>query len=64
MDYWVVDTGPTSEPGIGGGLVRRAQPIVSTVNTIGGESIDACLEAVVANGGRVLRPESAFPGVG
>ena len=35
MDYWMINTGPATEPGINGGLMPRrdpAQPCVNTVN--------------------------------
>jgi predicted enzyme related to lactoylglutathione lyase len=64
MEYWLVMTGPEGEPGIDGGLSRRDQPGDTTQNTIGVESVDAAVAAIVANGGKVIHPKAAVPGVG
>jgi len=64
MEYWLVMTGPEGEPGIDGGLARRSAPGDSTVNTIGVDSVDAYVAKIVANGGKVIRPKAAVPGVG
>jgi uncharacterized protein len=64
MEYWVIMTGPASEPGIDGGLAKRTEPGSGTENTIGVDSVDASLRRVVACGGKVVRPKSAVPGVG
>ncbi len=54
VEYWLITTGPESKPGIDGGLAQRADPAVSTENTVG----------VEANGGKIVRPKQAVPGVG
>ncbi|NLG28411.1 MAG: VOC family protein [Chloroflexi bacterium] len=64
MEYWLVETGPADEPGIDGGLGRRTSPGEGTVNTIGVDDIDAALEKVLTNGGKVIGPKHAVPGVG
>jgi predicted enzyme related to lactoylglutathione lyase len=64
MEYWLVSTGPEDEPGIDGGLARREDPDTGTENTIDVESVDDVIERVVTNGGKVLRPKGAVPGVG
>ena len=64
MEYWLVMTGPEDEPGIDGGLARRTDPPAGTVNTIGVPSVDEAVAQVEANGGKVIRPKSAIPGVG
>jgi hypothetical protein len=63
-EYWLVMTGPEDEPGIDGGLARRTDPSIGTENTIGVESVDDAVVKVESNGGKVLRPKSAVPGVG
>lgn len=63
-DYWLVTTGPEDEPGIDGGLARRTEPGAGTENTIGVESIDDCLDKITQEGGKILRPKAAVPGVG
>lgn len=64
IEYWLITTGPEDEPGIDGGLARRAEPGVSTENTIGVASLDEALAGVEANGGTIVRPKQAVPGVG
>jgi hypothetical protein len=64
MEYWFVSTGPEDEPGIDGGLARREDPDSSTENTIDVESVDEAVEKIKANGGKVVRPKGAVPGIG
>jgi hypothetical protein len=64
VEYWLITTGPADEPGIDGGLARRADPTVSTENTVGVDSLDDALAGVEANGGKIVRPKQAVPGVG
>jgi predicted enzyme related to lactoylglutathione lyase len=63
-EYWLVGTGPESEPGIDGGLARRTEPGAGTENTIGVDSIDVYLQKITQNGGKILRPKAAVAGVG
>lgn len=64
MEYWLITTGPEGEPGIDGGLARREDPATRTENTVDVESIDEAIAKVEANGGNVIRPKGAVPGVG
>lgn len=62
-DYWLVITGTEGTPGINGGIGKsRGEPL--TVNTIGVSSVDEFAEKVTANGGKVVMPKMAIPGVG
>lgn len=62
-DYWVVTSGPEGEPGINGGIAQsRGEPL--TVNTIDVPSVDEYAGKVEANGGKVVVPKMAIPGVG
>lgn len=63
-EYWLITTGPASEPGIDGGLARRTDPTTCTENTIGVASLDEYLQRIEANGGKIIRPKAAVPGVG
>jgi len=63
MEYWLITTGPASEPGINGGLGLR-QSDSSTVNTLDVPDVDAALEQVKAHGGQVLQEKGPIPGVG
>ena len=64
VDYWLVDTGDASTPGINGGLMPAGGPFHGTVNTIEVEDIDAAIAKVLANGGEIVLPKDAIPGVG
>lgn len=64
MEYWLVMIGPEEEPGIDPGLARRTDPSSGTENTIGVDSVDEAVAKIETNGGVILRPKSAVPGVG
>jgi len=63
-EYWMVDTGADSQPGINGGMMKRPHPGAATVNTIGVTSVDESAAAVIKNGGKVVMPKTAIPTVG
>ena len=69
IDYWLITTGPASEPGINGGLTRRrgeidGTAVIAYVCTIDVSSVDATMETIVQAGGCVAVPKMAIPGVG
>lgn len=69
QDYWVIKTGPASEPGIDGGLVPRrgeidGQAVIAYVCTIEVKSVDQALAKAVTLGGSVALPKMAVPSVG
>ena len=64
IDYWLIMTGKEKEPGIDGGLSIRTEAKPSTVNTIDVASVDKYLKKIVDNGGKIVRPKMAVPGVG
>ncbi len=64
MPYWMITTGPDSEPGINGGLMPRQHPGQPCVNTIEVSNVDAVVAAVKNNGGGCAVPKMAVPGVG
>lgn len=69
MDYWLITTGPDSEPGINGGLMRRqgeidGQAVIAYVCTIGVADLDVSMATVEANGGKVALPKMPIPGMG
>lgn len=64
IEYWLVMTGPEDEPGIDGGLTRREDPAIGIENIIDVQDLDTSLGAVTAQGGEVIRPRMAVPGVG
>ena len=64
IEYWLVMTGPEDEPGIDGGLARREDPAIGVENTIDVQDLDASLISVTDQGGEIIRPKMAVPGVG
>jgi predicted enzyme related to lactoylglutathione lyase len=64
MEYWMIQTGDATEPGIDGGLMTRRDPAQPCVNTIGVESVDQTVATILANGGLNVVPKMPIPGVG
>ena len=69
MDYWLITTGPDSQPGINGGLMKRmaAQNMDSMnayVCTIDVSNLDESVKQVLSAGGSMAMPKQAVPGVG
>ncbi len=64
IDYWLVTSGDTSTPGINGGLMQTNGEFKGTINTIEVADIDAAIAKVLANGGEIVLPKDAIPGVG
>ena len=64
VEYWMVNTGDTSTPGINGGLMKAGGPFTGTVNTLEVEDLDAVLKKVKANGGEIVFDKDLIPGVG
>jgi len=69
MDYWLVTTGPDSQPGINGGLLRRqgeidGQAVIAYVCTIDVENIDAAITKSQSLGAQVVVPKMPIPGMG
>ncbi len=64
QDYWLVMTGPDDAPGGINGGIGQSQGPAMTVNTIDVPSVDEMAEKVVKNGGKVVVPKMAIPGIG
>lgn len=64
MDYWFIETGDPSQPGIDGGLMVRNTPEEVVVNTVDVDDVDAYVGRVTAAGGSVVMTKHAIPGVG
>lgn len=64
MDYWLIMTGDENEPGIDGGLGYDEEGFPNVVNTIDIDDIDAIIKKINSNGGEIVRPKHAVPGVG
>lgn len=64
FDYWGIRTGAEGQPGIDGGLMLRQEGISGTVNTVDVASVDESVEQITRNGGKVVTPKMAIPGIG
>ncbi len=65
LEYWLITTGPDSEPGINGGLTRpREGQSAGTVNTIAVASLDQTVKKNEQCGGKICVPKMAIPKVG
>ena len=68
-DYWLITTGPKTEPGIDGAITKRqglidGQAVIAYVCTIDVPSLDATLDKVMAHGGTLALPKMAVATVG
>jgi predicted enzyme related to lactoylglutathione lyase len=68
-DFFLIATGDDSDPGIGGALVKRHDPLTGEgvrcyECTIAVEDIVAIEQAIVAAGGKITMPRVAIPTVG
>ena len=64
MEYWMVVTGKEGEPSINGGMMKKPGGITSTTNTIGVDSVDDAIAAVLKAGGKNIMPKTPIPTVG
>ncbi|MDX1417628.1 MAG: VOC family protein [Candidatus Promineifilaceae bacterium] len=64
MEYWLISTGSEEQVGINGGLSHREDPDPGTVLTIDVDSVDDFAAKIEAEGGKIIRPKGAIPGVG
>lgn len=64
IDYWFLMTGDENEQGINGAFGMRQSEDDIPVNTIDVESVDDAVKKIEANGGVIVRPKQAIPGVG
>ena len=65
MDYWLIQTGPDEEPGINGGLSKKESGApLATVNVISVPNVDTFVDKITQNGGKIVAPKMAIPGVG
>jgi hypothetical protein len=64
MDYWLMVTGESPEPGIDGALAPRANYPQPVVNTISVPSVNDFAAKIAAAGGKLVQPKMPIPGVG
>ncbi|MBP0723717.1 VOC family protein [Bacillus sp. RG28] len=63
QEYYFVVTGNEGQ-GINGGIMPSPDGEARTFNTVEVSSVDEYLEIVVKNGGEVVVPKNAIPGIG
>jgi predicted enzyme related to lactoylglutathione lyase len=70
-EYWLVKTGPATEPGIDGGLMRRRGPPPAATQAVNAfpcvvdvPDLDGYVARVEHVGGVIVVPKMAMPGVG
>ena len=61
MEYWMIQTG--EGPGIDGGLSKKS-PQSMDINTIDVPNLDDYVKKVQENGGIIIVPKMAIPGIG
>ena len=64
FEYLEFKTGEPNEPGIEAGLAKRSKPEESLTPFINVPSVDNYVSKIEANGGKVIQPRTAIPGVG
>jgi predicted enzyme related to lactoylglutathione lyase len=64
IDYWLIMTGDKDEPGIDGGLGFEEEGFPRVVNTITVKDVDEIIKKIEDNGGEIINPKHAVPGVG
>jgi uncharacterized protein len=69
VDYWLISTGPSDQPGIDGGLVLRrgeidGQAVLAYVCTVDVSNLDDSVKAALASGGQLALPKMPVPGIG
>ena len=67
--YWLIKTGPDSQPGINGGLLPRrgaidGQAVIAYVCTVDTPSVDQAVKKAQTAGGTQVVPKMPIPGVG
>ncbi|NYT01850.1 MAG: VOC family protein [Methanosarcinales archaeon] len=62
VDYWLASTGEGQ--GIDGAIKWRAEPHLSTVNTIQVPSVEEFISRIEECGGKALTPRMTIPGIG
>ncbi|HEY7695001.1 MAG TPA: VOC family protein [Nitrososphaeraceae archaeon] len=63
-EYWEIKTGESNEPGIDGGLSKREKIGEWTTPFINIPSIDQYIGKIESNGGKIIEPKTAIPGIG
>ncbi len=62
--YWLVNSGPDSEPGINGALGQKSDEFAVPVFVIGVDDIEAAMASVEEAGATIAVGKNPIPGVG
>jgi hypothetical protein len=62
--YWLYSSGDSASPGINGGILERNPMMPGPVCTLDVASVDDASAVVQNNGGAIVMPKFAVPGVG
>jgi predicted enzyme related to lactoylglutathione lyase len=63
IDYWLAETGEQSQPGINGAIMKRVKK-ETVFMIIDVPSIDACVEKIAKEGGKLVIGKGTVPGIG
>ena len=64
LEYWYITTGPPDQPGTTGGLARRDKPWQGITPVFDVPSADEFARRIEAEGGTLVEPKTAIPGIG
>jgi predicted enzyme related to lactoylglutathione lyase len=64
MNYWLISTGDSKTPSLGGAIMPKEGAPGNVILTIGVTSFEESLKKVIANGGSAVTTKSEIPGVG
>ncbi len=64
VEYWLIKTGESDEPGIDGAFFKPEGPMNAHVNTIEVDDIDSYIEKAEKAGGKLVVEKMAIPGIG
>jgi len=64
MDYWLATAGEDKELGINGAISAKSDSHPTTINTVSVPSFEDAVNKIKAEGGEILGPRMAVPGVG
>jgi uncharacterized protein len=63
-EYWLAFTGDKTSPGIDGAIIKKRHPEQPLTNSISVKNINETIKAIENNGGTIVVPVTAMPGVG
>lgn len=64
QEYWLATTGNDNEPGINGAIMKKKHPDQPFTSTIKVDNIEATIQSIENEGGKIVVPKMPIPGVG